>query len=186
MKFKEYELKDHLGDVRATFNDLKYLVNGAFSLNSLETFNYYPFGMLEPTTLNSSSYRFGYNGMERDDEVKAFYIFKISLFNFAKFKYFCFMSEKEKILNKLKELKPYLNKEFSVSKMGLFGSYCDNTYTDESDIDILVEFSKPIGWKFFSLEIFLENTFKKRIDLVTHLALKDVIKNDILQSVQYI
>jgi len=96
------------------------------------------------------------------------------------------MSEKEKILNKLKELKPYLNKEFSVSKMGLFGSYCDNTYTDESDIDILVEFSKPIGWKFFSLEIFLENTFKKRIDLVTHLALKDVIKNDILQSVQYI
>ena len=96
------------------------------------------------------------------------------------------MSEKEKILNKLKELKPYLNKEFSVSKMGLFGSYGDNTYTDDSDIDILVEFNKPIGWKFFSLEIFLENTFKKRIDLVTHLALKDVIKNDILQSVQYI
>jgi len=50
----------------------------------------------------------------------------------------------------------------------------------------LVEFSKPVGWQFFSLEIFLENTFGKKIDLVTQLALKDVIKNDVMQSVQYI
>ncbi|HPO62153.1 MAG TPA: RHS repeat-associated core domain-containing protein [Candidatus Kapabacteria bacterium] len=71
MKFKEYELKDHLGDVRATFNDLKNGdINNGFYLGSIETFNYYPFGMLEPTTPSSSSYRFGYNGMERDDEVK--------------------------------------------------------------------------------------------------------------------
>jgi len=77
MKFKEYELKDHLGNVRATFDDLKYLVNGEFYLGSVETFNYYPFGMLEPTTPSYSSYRFGYNGMERDDEVKAFCVFKL-------------------------------------------------------------------------------------------------------------
>ncbi|HPI19491.1 MAG TPA: hypothetical protein PKY56_03900, partial [Candidatus Kapabacteria bacterium] len=72
MKYKEYELKDHLGDVRATFNDLKSgSISTGFSLGSIGTFNYYPFGMLEPTTLSYDSYRFGYNGMERDDEVKS-------------------------------------------------------------------------------------------------------------------
>ena len=71
MKFKEYELKDHLGNVRATFNDLKGgSISNGFYLNNVETFNYYPFGMLEPTTSSYDGYRFGYNGMERDDEVK--------------------------------------------------------------------------------------------------------------------
>ena len=64
--------------------------------------------------------------------------------------------------------------------------FSDNTYTEDSDIDLLVEFEKPIGWKYFSLEIFLEKTFERKIDLVTKNALKEQIKGDILSKVNYI
>jgi len=90
------------------------------------------------------------------------------------------------ILLKLKELKPTLKKEFAVSKIGLFGSFSDGTFSEESDIDLLVELERPIGWKFFSLELYLEKIFNRRVDLVTKNALKEPIKNTILNQVNYI
>ena len=59
------------------------------------------------------------------------------------------MVPKEEILRKLKELKPFLFREYAVKEIGLFGSFTDGSYDKNSDIDILVEFEKPIGWKFF-------------------------------------
>jgi len=96
------------------------------------------------------------------------------------------MTNQKDIISKLNELKPYLQQEYSVRKIGLFGSYADNTQTDESDIDILIELEKPIGWKFFSLELYLEKTFNRRIDLVTKKALKEQIRDSILNNVTYI
>ena len=90
------------------------------------------------------------------------------------------------ILLKLKELKPTLKKEFAVSEIGLFGSFSDGTFSEESDIDLLVELERPIGWKFFSLELYLEKVFNRRVDLVTKSALKEPIKNTILNQVNYI
>jgi uncharacterized protein len=95
------------------------------------------------------------------------------------------MLSKDEILSKLRELKPTLNKEFAVKEIGLFGSFSDGSYTSESDIDLLVEFEKPIGWKFFSLEIYLEKIFGRKIDLVTKNALKDRIKESILKDINY-
>ena len=99
---------------------------------------------------------------------------------------FGFMISKIDILNKLSDLKPILHRDYSVKEIGLFGSFSDDSYTDESDIDILVEFEKPIGWKYFSLEIYLENIFGRKIDLVTKNALKEQIKDRILNQVKYV
>jgi predicted nucleotidyltransferase len=55
----------------------------------------------------------------------------------------------------LVELKPILYKEYAVKEIGLFGSFSDNSYTENSDIDILVDLERAIGWKFFSLELYL-------------------------------
>lgn len=96
------------------------------------------------------------------------------------------MITKSEILSKLAELKPILYKDFSVKEIGLFGSYSDNTNTTESDIDILIELEKPIGWKFFTLEIYLEKVFNKKIDLVTKNALKEQIREDILNQVNFV
>lgn len=95
------------------------------------------------------------------------------------------MITKNDILNKLNELKPILYGEYAVKQIGLFGSFSDDSYTDHSDIDLLVEFEKPIGWKYFSLEIYLENIFGRKIDLVTKNALKEQIKDRILNQVKY-
>jgi predicted nucleotidyltransferase len=95
------------------------------------------------------------------------------------------MTSREDILNTLQQLKPELYRDYSVKSIGLFGSYADNTQQEQSDIDLLVELEKPIGWKFFSLELYLEKIFNKKIDLVTHNALKDQIKEIILAQVTY-
>jgi uncharacterized protein len=100
--------------------------------------------------------------------------------------YIWIMKTKDDIINKLKELKPDLKRDYAVKEIGIFGSYSLENYTDNSDIDILVELEKPIGWKFFSLEIFLEKIFNRKIDLVTKNALKDQIKDSILKQVTYI
>jgi predicted nucleotidyltransferase len=96
------------------------------------------------------------------------------------------MNTENHIFEKLRELKPMLRKEYSVIEIGLFGSFSDNTYTDNSDIDILVELERPIGWRIFTLEIFLEKTFGRKIDLVTKGALKEQIRDQILKQVKYI
>ena len=96
------------------------------------------------------------------------------------------MLTRNDILFKLKELKPILYKDYAVKEIGLFGSFSNGDYTEESDIDLLVELEKPIGWKFFSLEIYLESVFGRKVDLVTQNALKEQIKENILQQVDYV
>lgn|GEM_PF-6997881 len=73
---KEYEVKDHLGNVRMTFSDIKspndpYDLSLGFQLNLLNVNNFYPFGMQMPdrTWSESSDYRYGFQGQEQDDEV---------------------------------------------------------------------------------------------------------------------
>lgn len=83
-------------------------------------------------------------------------------------------------------MKPVLYRDFAVKEIGLFGSFADSTSSENSDIDILVELERPIGWKFFTLELYLESVFNRKIDLVTKNALKDQLRDEILQKVQYI
>jgi uncharacterized protein len=96
------------------------------------------------------------------------------------------MINKSHILSRLKELKPTLKKEYAVKEIGLFGSFSDGTNTEDSDIDLIVELEKPIGWKFFSLELYLENVFNRKIDLVTKNSIKEQLKDSILGQVNYI
>jgi predicted nucleotidyltransferase len=96
------------------------------------------------------------------------------------------MRQSVDIETKLQKLKPVLSDKFHVSKIGYFGSYAVGGQTDKSDLDLIVEFSQPIGWEFFTLEKFLEQEFGLNIDLVTKDALKERIKRPILNQVKYI
>jgi uncharacterized protein len=96
------------------------------------------------------------------------------------------MRQAADIETQLQKLKPVLSDKFHVSKIGYFGSYATGRQTDKSDLDLLVEFSQPIGWEFFTLEKFLEQEFGLSIDLVTKDALKDRIKRPILNQVRYV
>jgi hypothetical protein len=77
---KHYELSNHLGNVLSTISDAKLAVDEGDDGNTdyfeavVKTQqDYYPFGMLMPErqyTNLSDDYRFGFNGMEKDNEVK--------------------------------------------------------------------------------------------------------------------
>lgn len=91
------------------------------------------------------------------------------------------------IKDKIKQQKSYLKSNFQVEDIGVFGSVARGDNFDSSDIDLLVNFSKPIGmFKFIGLENYLSQLLGKKVDLVTRKALKPAIKADILQEVIYV
>ncbi len=96
------------------------------------------------------------------------------------------MFSRAEIESKLKRIKPELTDKFHVKNIGYFGSYSQEQQTENSDLDILVEFTKPIGWEFFTLEKYLEQILGMKVDLVTRNALKERIKDTILNKVRYI
>lgn len=91
----------------------------------------------------------------------------------------------ENIEEILKSQKNFLKEKFRVKKIGIFGSFSRNEQSDNSDIDILVEFYEPIGWDFFDLQEYLKNILRRKVDLVTEKALKPQIKTVILDEVKY-
>ena len=92
---------------------------------------------------------------------------------------------KSEVTRILRDQKPYLAEQFHVKKIGIFGSYARNENTDNSDLDILVEFDRLVGFEFIRLKDYLEGLFDKPVDLVTEGALKPIIKEQILDEVQY-
>lgn len=97
---------------------------------------------------------------------------------------------KEYLINKLKLDYNFLHHEYNVEKIGIFGSYVSGNYTENSDVDIIVKFSKPIGFKFFELVEFLEKELGKNVDIITDIGLNGVrvenIKHSIEESIIYV
>ncbi|WP_407356544.1 nucleotidyltransferase family protein [Methanolobus sp. WCC5] len=88
---------------------------------------------------------------------------------------------------KLREILPELKEQYNVSYIGLFGSYIRGDHTTESDLDVLVEFSKtPTIFRFVHLENYLSDYLGIKVDLVMKNALKPNIGKYILKEVEAI
>ncbi len=97
------------------------------------------------------------------------------------------MQEADKIIQKLREVKPDLEKKYFVKEIGLFGSYIRDEQTENSDIDILIDYKSGITlFEIVNLKDFLENLFKKRVDIAFKKSLKPRIGKQILSEVVYI
>jgi predicted nucleotidyltransferase len=82
------------------------------------------------------------------------------------------MTYLESIQSTLKEIKPDLSTKYGVSTLGLFGSIVRDDFTDESDIDIVVSFSRPIGIEFVTLADEIEDKLQRKVDLVSRNGIK--------------
>ena len=74
------------------------------------------------------------------------------------------LEEIEAILRKHKE---ELRERFGVSSIAIFGSYARGEETELSDVDILVEFERPIGWEIVDLRDYLKELLGLPVDLIT-------------------
>ena len=96
------------------------------------------------------------------------------------------MLTSDEIEKRLTALKPILYRDFSVRKIGYFGSFSKNEQTEDSDVDILVEFERPLGWDFFDLQDLLEEKLNRKVDLVSTKAVKEQLKDIIFNQVKYV
>lgn len=100
------------------------------------------------------------------------------------------MLTREKITEMLREKYPYLVSEYGVRKIGLFGSYAKGVQREDSDIDIIAEFEKPIGFKFIEFTEYLEKIFNKKVDVLTYAGIQGIrvkrIIEDIEKSIIYV
>jgi len=94
---------------------------------------------------------------------------------------------KEEIRKKISNQLPFLRQKYKVKRLGIFGSFVRGQQKKGSDVDILVEFTSPIGFfDFIRLENFLAETLNQKVDLVSKKALKPAIKNEILRETIYV
>ena len=82
------------------------------------------------------------------------------------------MKTLSEISNILKKKKVQLFESYGIEKMAIFGSYSQSQQGKNSDLDILVEFNKPIGIEFIDLADELENVLGIKVDLVSRNGLK--------------
>jgi predicted nucleotidyltransferase len=83
------------------------------------------------------------------------------------------MSKKEVILAVLKKVKPLLEKKYGVKDLALFGSYSrDTAIACKSDVNVMVDFSQPIGLAFVDLADELEQLLQLKVDLVSRKGIK--------------
>ena len=79
---------------------------------------------------------------------------------------------------------PKLTQEYNISYLGIFGSYIRGEQKEDSDLDILVEFSKePDLLEFIGLKQELSETLGVEVDLVMKSALRPRIGKRILEEV---
>ena len=97
------------------------------------------------------------------------------------------MKNFEEIKEIIQKHKDEFKEQYGLKEIGIFGSYVRGEQNEKSDIDILVELEKPMGFvKFFKLESALSKLLGVPVEIVTKKAFKPHIGKRILQEVRYV
>ncbi len=93
----------------------------------------------------------------------------------------------EEILLFLKDKKSFLAQSYGVVSIALFGSYARGEEREDSDIDIAVEIESDNKFKsFFELKYYLEEHFKKQVDLGIESTIKPMVKKYIEKDIIHV
>ena len=85
-------------------------------------------------------------------------------------------SEKEKITE--------ICRRNDISFCALFGSFARGDANSDSDIDLLVRFSKPKGYNWLDAAIEIEDELGKKVDLITENGLSPYVRDYVLKDLQ--
>jgi predicted nucleotidyltransferase len=94
------------------------------------------------------------------------------------------MKNLEEIKEILRSLKQYIKQNYKAEVIGIFGSFVRNEQKQGSDIDILVKFYENATlFDFIRLSMFLEEKLGIKVDIVPQDAVREEIKENIMQQV---
>jgi len=100
------------------------------------------------------------------------------------------MSPQQKVIKVLRGEIPYLKENYGVKKIALFGSVVKGKYSKTSDIDMVVEFIRPIGFRFMDLAEYLEKRLGRKTDILTIEGVRSIrikkVAQDIKRSLFYV
>lgn len=96
------------------------------------------------------------------------------------------MTELAAIKQILTQLKPELKQKYFVNTIGLFGSIVRDDFTEKSDVDIIVDFTRPVGIEFIDLADYIERKLSKKVDLVSRNGVKEKYLNQIEAEIVYV
>ena len=89
--------------------------------------------------------------------------------------------KREVVIRILKDKKTELRTQYGVKSLSLFGSVARDEATSASDVDLLVEFSRPVGYfGLFALQNHLEKVLGCSVDLGTPGSLKPRIRERVM------
>jgi hypothetical protein len=88
---------------------------------------------------------------------------------------------RERVIRVLSERRTELAQKYGVKSLALFGSVSRDEAGPASDVDLLVEFDRPVGYfGLFALQDYLESQLGCKVDLGTPHSLKPRIRARIL------
>jgi predicted nucleotidyltransferase len=96
------------------------------------------------------------------------------------------MSVNRKYILILRKFMAERGAEYGISRMAVFGSVARGDETPESDVDLLVEFSRPVGIEFIDLGNALEKVLDRRVDVVSRRGIKDKYFKEIERDIIYV
>ncbi len=85
-------------------------------------------------------------------------------------------------LERIKKIAVPILQKNKVARAGVFGSYARGKEKKESDIDILIQPPKGMGFGFAGLEIELSKKLHKKVDLVSYNGLSPYLREKILKQ----
>lgn len=84
---------------------------------------------------------------------------------------------RDELLTKLRELKPWLEEQ-GIVNVRLFGSYARDEAGPDSDVDLLVDMTKPLGLAFFGIEEDLSEKLGARVEMGTARAMVERVRRN--------
>lgn len=90
------------------------------------------------------------------------------------------------ILSLILKNKPGLQKKYPIKAIGVFGSVARGENNENSDVDIMVEFEKPIGIEFIDLANELEAILQQKVDLISRSGIKPKYFKVIEKDLHYV
>ena len=93
-------------------------------------------------------------------------------------------------MRRLQSLLPELRREFGVQRIGLFGSALSDRFREDSDVDLIVELERPLGYRFVELAERLCAELDRRVDLLTPAGVNairsETVASSIRESTRYV